>query len=152
MGGVLIGKENLIAAISLPTVIAIYDDNRDGVEDDERIDEQIQRAEAEVQSYIIGHYDGGDTLIDELLKSAAIDFLIAYSYRRHSEYARTYGKEASEAWAAGEKRMERVKAGIQRPPQADAEKRSATVGGVILERGPRMFNPSADGTHNGGDF
>lgn len=152
----LTNKADLINALSLATVVQIYDDNRDGVADDAPIEFNAKRADAQVRSWIIGHYTvGSDIDTDDLLRACALDFLVAYSFERHPEYIRTFGEgPRAERVKRAEATLGRIKEGIQRPVQAETAQKapSKTVGGVIIDRGGRMYLPNADGTSNAGDF
>lgn len=151
--GELIDKEDLIAALSEPTVINLYDDDRDGVADEDKIEFNVARAESQVWSYLIGHYTlGDDARTDMLLKSCALDYLVSYSFDRKPEYVRTHGDAPRQGRIErADETMMRIKAGVQRPPKLEEKQVSATVGGVIYDPVPvRMFIPGPDGTDNNG--
>lgn len=152
--GELIDKSDLIGALSEPTVITIYDDDRDGVADETQIEFNIGRAEAQVWSWLVGHYAlGTEATTDKLLKACALDYLVAYSFERHPEYVRSYGEASrSDRWKRAEDTLARIKAGIQRPVSVEVVQRSKTVGGVIYDKGTRMFIDGPDGAKNSGDF
>jgi hypothetical protein len=151
----LVDLEDLEGALSPATIVQCWDDDRDGVADPIPLGKMFKRASAQVRSWLPGHYGLGVSVdTDELLRAAALDFAVAYTFERHPEYVRTFGEAPrAEKWKRGEDIMGRVKAGIQRPVDVEAvQGPSKTIGGVITEHGPRMFSPNADGTSNSGDF
>jgi phage gp36-like protein len=150
----LIVKADLVNALSPTTVNAIFDDNRDGTADDAPIVDVCARAEAQVMSYLHGVYTVGTIpTTDVLLRAAAVDFAVAYAFERHPEYVRTFGEQPrAERWKRATETMARIQAGIQRPTETNAVQTPKNIGGVIIDRGPRMFVHSSDGTANSGDF
>lgn len=126
-----ISQGDLESALSADTVLRLYDDG-DGQVDTLALDFQIDSAEAEVDSWILGNYD--EPLLvqaDRLVKRAAVLFLIHLSFDRHPEYVRTFGEDKRHegAYERATALMERIAKAIQRLP--DQPGPPANVGGDV---------------------
>ena len=151
----LVDLADIQAALSPATVVQCFNDNRDGVPDAVAVLAVCKRATAQALSWIVGHYTLGTAVdTDDLVRAAALDYAIAYTFERHPEYVRTFGEgPRAERWTRAEDTMGRIKAGIQRPVSVEiSQGPSKTVGGVIRDDGVRMFVPGPDGSRNNGDF
>jgi len=120
---------------------------------------QIDLAEAEVNSRLYAHFKSLTIPVDQtppsnLLKLAALRFLIPFSYMRHPEYVKTFGENPrgqSLLNQAGSF-MDRICQGKQAMPDVQEQDVSSTVGGIVYDTGPRMMTDSVAAEGNGGDF
>lgn len=141
-------------ALSPKTVLAIYDDDPPtGAVNATAIADVIDRAEAEVDSWLVGVYVDPATA-DRMLKHAALDYAVAFSFERHPEYVRTFGEEKrAERWRRANDRMARIRSGLQRlPDQPSPITAPKNSGGVVYDHGPRLMVDSSDGAENGSGF
>lgn len=161
-----ITQTELQSAISTPTMVAIYDDDLDGAvsgaTDQAAIDLVLSRANAHVASYLPAHFveeplDSYPNGTPTLLKSAALDFAVAFSYERHPEYVRTYGNDkVLTLHKRADALMIRIQSGLQRfaEPQGSGNPDNIPVprtnGGIVVTSGPRLF--ADDGIGGSGDF
>lgn len=162
--GSYIVLDDIRKAISADTLIALYDDDNTGDLSDPtlvaNVNSVIERAEAEVNSYLMRAYPKltlpvAQTPLSATLKQAALRFAIPYSYMRHPEYVRTYGDDPRGGVGAEQGArdfMERVCTGQQYLFDVPAEPKPSTVGGVTFSGGPYTMIDSPDGCRNGGDF
>lgn len=154
--GTYIEQINLERALSPATVLAIFDDDPPtGRVNQEAIAEIIERAEAEVDSWLVGIYDLPiPAPYDRLLKVAAIDFAVAFSFERHPEYVKTFGEEKrAERWKRGSDRMMRIRDGLQRlPDQPSPDTAPKNSGAVVYDHGDRTMVDNSDGTVNNSWF
>ena len=134
--GVLITQQDLADAITAPVIVAIFDDDSDGVPNATAIAAVIAQAEAEVFSYLVGHYPTNpppsSLITDPLLKRCALDFAIVFSYERHPEYTRTQGETSrvESRFKRACDRMKRIQSAMQQPAQTNTTTpvANATVG------------------------
>jgi hypothetical protein len=157
--GTYLTQTLLERAISPRTVLALYDDDDDGTADADAIELNIDRAEGEVDSRLLGF--GPMPLTnpaDRLAMQAALEFLIAFSFERHPEYVRTFGEGNRLHYDRAVARCDRIQAARQRLPDNNAEAAKGeggttyNIGGIVIDDGPRTMVTSADGTKNSGDF
>lgn len=141
-------------ALSAETMAQIYvPDPASGVLDVLAIETDIEYAEAEVDSYLVGVRDVAHLKRwDNLLRLSAIEFFLVFAFRTHPEYVRTYGENprADGLYKRAQARMERIQAAVQE--LAAQPTRPANVGGIIRSGGPRMMIDGIDGTDNGSGF
>jgi hypothetical protein len=149
--GAYIDSVDLEHALSPTTVAAIFDDDGDGVADPAPIAAVIDRAEAMVDSFVVTEQPVPVRGRDRLLRHAALEFAIAFSFERHPEYVRTFGEaERANRWQRGIELMERIANAVQMLP--DVKRKPANVGGIVYDRARRVVVDDADGTANAGDF
>jgi phage gp36-like protein len=155
--GIWIDQDTLVAAIGPTDVVALFDDDNDGMADAAAIELVIGDAEAEVQSYLVGDYPNPlpvSASSDNLLRRSAIDFAVCYAYERRPEYPRTKS-EATKRQTRFERataRMQRIQSAIQIPPTLSQAAQPANIGGIVTDNSKRIIIDGADGTFNGGDF
>lgn len=147
------------SALSAQTVAQLYvDDASSGVVNVQAITDNIDRAEGEVDSFLLGvTVESLSTITgaDRLLRGCALDFFVAFSFERHPEYARTFGDNprASPQYTRAKERMLRIQAATQRlPDQTKGANPPRNVGGIVRSDGPRMMIQGVDGTNNGAGF
>lgn len=161
---------DLVSALGKAPFMAIFDDDNTGDETALKTSVQVlmvlQFAHAETASWLPDIYkavpvetavDGTtpSAAISQLLRTAELGYAVAFSYRRHPEYARTYGagpdgslfKECID-------RMQRIVDAVQRVPKNDnpPEATPETLVAVTVDPGYRIMVNSPDGTSNAGDF
>jgi hypothetical protein len=100
--------------------LACFDDNNDGeVQDTEaQVVLVLKRSRAQVCSWLAPTYRQSLADLDEddtfLLKSAQLDYAVAYSLERHPEYVRSFGEEKrAERWKRADEMMKRVRSATQ---------------------------------------
>lgn len=144
--------------MTIATVAAIFDDSNSENLNTNAINEVIESAEAQVLSWLVaelGPAPFSDTVIgqlkrDALLRDAAVQYAIIYSYDRDQAYVRANGKERIDRMKQVNDLMERILDARQRPPTVVTP--PANVGGVVVDNANRLYVDSADGTSNAGDF
>jgi len=162
--GAYITLETIVKAISPTTVLALCDDDNIGdinaPEIAEVVDEIIERAEVEVNSYLMRAYPNlqlpvVQSPLSAMLKQAALNFAIPFCYMRHPEYVRTYGDDVRGGVGALDNArafMERVCTGQQYLVDVPVQPKPSVVGGVYFAGGPRTIIDGPCGQYNGGDF
>jgi hypothetical protein len=158
--GVYITQTDLENALSARTILAIFDDNNDGTADPVPIAAVIDRAEGMVDSALLGFQNMPlVNAADRLVKAAALEFAIAFSFERHPEYVRSFGEEArKERWERAQNLLDRIQTRLRRLPDNNATatvgagSKQKNVGGIVTDGSRRVVISSADGTWNGGDF
>lgn len=162
--GVYITLDSIVKAISPSTVIALCDDDNIGdinaPEIADVVEEVIQRAEGQVNSYLMRAYPKLTFPIVQspnsvMLKQAALMFAIPYMYMRHPEYVRQYGDDVRGGVQALDNAMafmERLCTGQQFLFDVPAEPKPSVVGGVFYAGGPRTIIDGPCGQINSGDF
>lgn len=163
--GKWITKKDLELAISPNSVRAIYDDDGDGKADDVAVDAVIDRAEGMAESFVI--QENGEEIppavldprsvqpgvvgrpVDRLFKNLCLQFAIVYSFQRHSEYAKTYGKQLEkwdeQAVALGR----RIQQATQVLPDTAKASPPKNVGIVAINQGPTMLPPHSGSQRRG---
>ena len=152
MAGKYVSRTDLENALSVQTVLTIYDDGT-GVVDDDAVDGEISRAEAEVDSYLEPDYTLPLSVgSDRLVKHAALQFLICFSFERHPEYVRTFGEEprSTRLYDRATALMMRIASAQQQLP--DQPTAPGNSGGVVYSDGPRLMIDRPDGRSTRGDF
>lgn len=154
--GKYVNQADLERALSASTVAYIYTDPGAGQVNQPAIALNIERAEAEVDSWMLPEIDEKDPNFiqtDRLVRGCALDFLICFSYERHPEYVRTFGDDprTMPMWVRACKRMERIQQATQRLPDQQSVKQK-NVGGVYLDDSIRTCSTSIDGRRNGDGF
>ena len=161
--GTLIDSDDLEDALSPNTMLQLFNDDRSGSPNERPLKSVIKRAEAMVYSYLF-RMTGSATIPQSLateiwlLKQAALNWAIPYSYLRHGEYVRTFGEnpKTNPLLKQADEMMERLCTGKQAAPELAALNQgdgfADVVGGVTVDNGPRTMTDSPDGTVNTGDF
>ncbi len=164
--------QDLVDAMGLQTYRAIFDDpvgsppvpsgSRATVDASTQVGSVLQRACACVKAWLPGAYDKmpddqstNATNISTLMKDAELRYALIFSYRRHSEYVRTYGAEPSGPLIKeADAHMQRIKQGQERIPPDDKPPAPSpnNVGGVGVSDGARIAMTAVDGSSNAGDF
>lgn len=157
--GEYLQQADLENAISPHTLVELFDDNTDGIADTGPLNAVIDRAEAQVNSYLIRAYPNLTLPIAQnpesnVVRQAALMFAIPFSFLRHPEYVRTFGENPRGQSMLDQAHafMERLCDGRQYLFDVPAEPKPATAGGIVMDSGPRTVIDSLDGTKNGGDF
>ena len=152
-------QADLANALSGDTLIALFDDDRDGVADAGPVQSVIDRAEAQVNSYLLRAYPGltlpvVQSPLSAVLLQASLMFSIPYSFLRHPEYVRTFGENPRGKTMLEEAHrfMERLCTGKQLLFDVPEQTTPTLVGGVVVSSGPRTMIDGPDGTINGAGF
>lgn len=150
---------DLQAALSPATYLAVFDDSNVGTVNTSAVALVIERAHAEVASYlprITRTYPGAiPSAVQSLLRAAELEYAMAFAFERHPEYVRSFGEGPRlDMFKRAQARMEAIATGAQfATGDAVAPLNPAPVtGGIVVVSGPRMLVDSLDGTSNGGDF
>lgn len=142
-------------AIGPEAVIAIYDDNRTGSLETGEIavlNAVAERASRRVDARVVRAYDGPFPMspVPALVKDAALEFFVAFSFERHPEYVRAHGAdEHQKRLDRAEQLCEEIADAIRYLTELVPPK---TAGGIVYDNGPRFSVDSLDGTSNRGDF
>lgn len=159
----LITAANLRDALSLPTYLALFDDELTGsvtvVDASAGVALVLRRAHIRCISWLGTNYNKlprvTDTEVPDLLIDAELNFAVALAYDRHPEYTRSTGCEPNRksAFDQAETCMMRIQEAILRL-DVDAPSMGAplNVGGIVTDGGQRVFLGSTNGASNGGDF
>lgn len=151
-------QDDLESALSPSTVLALYDDENKGVVNQTALNAVLTRASRWVDSYLarvyVGPFPVSQLPVPEIIKDAAIEFAIAFSFERHPEYVQTYGEQyrAGTRFKRACEMMDRICQGQQEIPDWNLQPKPRNVGGIITSAGPRTIIDSPDGSVNGGDF
>lgn len=135
--GTYINAADLETALTPRTYVEMFAPAADDTVDTTAVDQVIRRAEALVDSYLLGFYTYPlDPATDRLIEHAALLFATALSFMRHPEYVRTYGEvgkvsEYQEAHAL----MLRVQAAKQRLPDVAPTNPPKNLGGIVTDPG-----------------
>lgn len=160
MGNYLVQKD-LENALSARTIQAIFqDDPDDAAINADAVESVIDRAEAMVDAALLGFQPMPLTNpADRLVKAAALEFAIAFSFERHPEYVRSFNEEQRAGrWKRAQDLLDMIQAAQRRLPDNNAQliegggSPQKNVVGLLYDGSRRMVIDSADGTHNGGDL
>jgi len=155
---------DIVNAVSPSTVLALCDDGPIGdinaPEITAVVESVIERAEAEVNSYLMRAYPRLTFPVVQdppsvMLRQAALLFAIPYMYMRHPEYVKTYGDDVRggiDAVNDARDFMDRLCTGRQFLFDVPAEPKPSVVGGIYIASGPRTIIDGPNGCYNGGDF
>lgn len=150
-----ITQSDLEAALPPQTLVQLTDDDGDGVADSYVVSSIIEDAEAEVDGYLVGQYPT-ELGVDRLVKLSCKEIAMAFLFRRHPEYVRSYGERerADSLYKRALERLDRIQNAEQSLPDIVNEDgiRPKNVGGIVSAGGPRLFVSNPDGTSNSGDF
>lgn len=156
--GSYISQTDLENRISAATVRELFDDNLDGTADAVPVQDVIDQAEAEVNSYLSRAYPDltlpvVQSPMPKVLVTASLMFAVPFSFLRHPEYVRTFGENPRGQSMLDQAHafMERLCSGKQFLFGVTAESKPSTVGGTFTDPGPRIWQ-DANGVYTGGDF
>lgn len=145
---------DLTNVLGARTVVAAFDDDADGVADTAAVDACIECATAEVDSFLVGVYQGEIpfTTVPTVIKYAALDFACAYVARRRPDLMRAMGEESWEKFSkAAKEKMRNFIKSEQRIPKADgtpdntgAEVRTGDGGYPTVPTPARKFDRMGD--------
>ena len=143
-------------ALSPATVAYLFTDPGQSTINQVALNDCIDRAEGEVDSWLLGDIDITSTAfskVDRLLRQCALDFFKVFAFERHPEYVKTFGDDprGGSLFKGAMARMERIQASLQKLPDQPTIK-PANSGGLITDDGPRTCITSADGRRNGDGF
>lgn len=150
--------EDLEAALSRSTVVALFDDEGNGTPNEKTITATLARASRTVDSYLarvyLGPFPVTQKPVPEQIKNAALEFAISFSFERHPEYVHTYGEQyrAGSRYKRATEIMDRLCQGQQEIPDWTLQPKPRNVGGIIYAAGPRTIIDGPNGEYNGGDF
>lgn len=155
--GKYVEQADLERALSKSTVGYIYTDPGASVVNVQAIALNIERAEGEVDSWLLPEVDVHNPLFnvrDRVVRGCALDYLICFSYERHPEYVRTFGEDPKtmSRWVRANERMERIQVATMRLPDQPAATKPANVGGRFYDDSVRTCSTSIDGRRNGDGF
>lgn len=166
--GQYISQADLESALSPATVLAIYNDLQNRQVSQVALNAVIDRAEGMVDSYLVNENvlplptpvlqpgavapPAGQSPVDRVLKNAALQFAVAYSYQRHSEYAKIYQITIAGLLSSADAMMKRIQSGTQALPDTAQTSPAENSGGHTYDDSNRMFVTGSDGTNNGGDW
>ncbi len=127
-----INQEDVENALSAATILALYDDGNGGV-NTTAVDAVCQRASDYVDSFVAREYPAPFPMtgtIPAMMKEAALQFGIAFSFMRHPEYVRQYGDTArsDKLFEEAKSMCERIVGAIQVLVELAAP---ANVGGTV---------------------
>lgn len=151
-------QTDLENALSRSTVTALFDDDGAGIPTQGALDGVLERASRRVDSYLarvyLGPFPVTQVPVPMVIRDAALEFAIAFSFERHPEYVHTYGEtyRGASRYKRACDMMDRLCQGQQEIPDWTLQPKPRNVGGIINSTGPRTIIDSPDGTNNGGDF
>lgn len=160
----LVTAEMLRAVLSLPTYMALFDDDQIGsmadVDASLAVTLTLRRAHVRVNARLATIYaarplpSGTDAAYSDLLLDAELNYAVGMAFDRHPEYVKAYGEEPRRkaAFDQAELYMELIQAALMRIPESAPETKPRNVGGLILTNDQRVMAPSLDGSRNSGDF
>lgn len=148
-----IAEADLWNALGKPLIVAIFDDNNDGIAEPAAIASCLAYASAEVDAFLVGTYDVTLplTTVPDVVKFAAIDFACAYATRRRPDIVRAMGEESWTTFRdAAVDKMKLYARSFERLPETIAK--PANVGGVSLSTTNNIIGDSGSGTPDFGAF
>jgi hypothetical protein len=145
---VTITAADLRTALTPRTYIELYcTDPINETIDADAVAQDIEIAEGQVDSHLLGFYAPLPEIVDRVARAAGLMYAKALAYMRNPEYVRTYGEVAKvKLWQDAQAMMERVQAVKQRLPDASPSKGPANNGGIVPCIGPNLMLTST------GDF
>lgn len=153
--GKYISQLDVENALSAATIAELFvDDASAGVVNALALEQCIDLAEGEVDSFLLGVNDVASLKrFDRLLRLSAIDFFKVFAFSRHPEYVKTYGEDprSNSLYKAAVARMQRIQAATQELPDQQGGQ-PQNVGAIIRSTGPRLMIDSPNGTENGAGF
>jgi len=136
--GTYIDAGGLETALTPTTYVEIFADNpTTSTINTDAVDQVIRRAEALVNSYLLGFYTYPlDPATDGLIEHAALLFAVAMAFMRRPEYVRTYGEIAKVSqYQEAQAMMMRIQAAKQRLPDVAQVSPPKNLGGVVSATG-----------------
>jgi phage gp36-like protein len=109
--------------------------------DTDAVDQVIRRAEAQVNSYLLGFYTYPlDPATDALIEDACLMYACAYAFMRNPEYVRTYGEVGKvQTYIEAKEMMLRIQAAKQRLPDVAQVSKPKNLGGIVSPTGPILI-------------
>lgn len=129
-------------AMGKNVILAIYDDDMDGVVDTVPMEACLAFGTSECDSFLRGHYDIVFPIspVPDEVKFAAVDFCVAYSARRRPDITRAMSEMSwTEFMKSANDRMKRYVEAMKRLPPSTGT--PTNVGGVVraVAGGPSML-------------
>jgi phage gp36-like protein len=149
-----VSQTDLENALGRNTIAAVFDDDGDGVPEQEAIDAACESASAEVDAVLIGTYSVTLPLVNPpaIVKFAAVDFACAYAARRRPDIVRAMSEKSwTDFRAAALDKMKMIASAFERLPKTTAAAPS-NVGGVVVDNGSRLTGADPDGSDRQGGF
>jgi hypothetical protein len=147
--GTYINAADLETALTPTTYVELFaDDPTTNTINTAAVDQVILRAEALLNSYLLGFYTFPlDPATDGLIIHATLMYAQAFAYMRRPEYVRSYGEVGKVSqYQEAEKTMVNIQRALQRLPQVSQVSPPKNIGGVVSNTGTIMI-----GNHPG-DF
>lgn len=109
--------------------------------DTDAVAQVIRRAEAQVNSYLLGFYTYPlDPATDALIEDACLMFAQALAMMRNPEYVRTYGEVGKvQMYIEAKEMMLRIQAAKQRLPEVSQVAKPKNLGGIVSPTGTIMI-------------
>jgi hypothetical protein len=148
-----ITADDLADALSPKVLLEIFDDNNTNdlaaVKASSQVLLILENAEGQVDSRLTTEYDVSQLVgSDRLIRRAALEYAVGYSYERHPEVVRS--AQAPERIKRADDLVQRIQDAIQMLPDNPDDK-PKNVGGALYDPSPLMWtNP--DGSYAGGDY
>ena len=139
--GTYIDAGELETALTPSKYIELFAPPETNVVDAAAVAQVIRRAEALVNSYLLGFYTYPlDPATDALIEHAALLFATALAFMRHQEYVRTYGEVGKVSqYQEAHAMMMRIQAAKQRLPDVAQASPPKNLGGVVSAPGPVLI-------------
>jgi hypothetical protein len=151
-----ITQAEFMFAISPAMVLAIFDDNSDGVIDAATVDSYIGRGSSMADAWIAPVYTGPfpitQTPVPAMIRELTLLYTLAYTYERHPEYSRIADRGVADMLKRADEMGERLQSAVLRISDYAAQPKPANVGGIVRDDAQRVIVTSANGTSNRGDF
>jgi phage gp36-like protein len=148
-----ITQADLENALGVNVVLAIFDDNADGVVGAAPIAACVAYASAQVDAFLAGTYAITLPIASppDVVKFAAVDFACAYAMRRRPDIVRAMSEKSwSDFHEAAVSNMKLYASALERLPVATGA--PANVGGATVSMSSAVISANSDGTPNMGDF
>jgi hypothetical protein len=144
-------------ALGIPIVLAIFDDDQDGIVDGPALDAVIARASAMTDSWIAPVYKGPFPIVQvpipALIKELTLQYVEAMCFDRRPDIVRGFGSDdAQKRWPRADDMGKKLQAAILRIPDYVAQPKPANVGGISVANTANVITQNTDGTPNMGDF
>jgi hypothetical protein len=142
-------------AVSPAMVLAIFDDNSDGVIDSATVDNYIGRGSSMTDAWIAPVYTGPFPItqspVPAMIRELTLLYTLAYTYERHPEYSRIADRGVADMFKRADEMGARLQSAVLRIPDYAAQPKPANVGGITNDDGRRVMT-NTSGTRASGDF
>jgi len=138
-----ITKADLESRIGADTVRAIFDEDRDGDADDDKVTRLLKDASAKVAGYLRGIYPLATIAAnppEEVLR-LTLDVAEAYAAKRHSEYVQ---RDWEKLMLAAERDLKSLRRGETRLDVDGSPEPAANQGGLTVEVPAQLFTDDSD--------